>query len=357
MENMNLDDLNHFKQLDNLNMIGEIDGLPDQLKTAWELGQTLPLPDVKDVQRVIVTGMGGSAIGADLVSAFVMDKCPVPVMIHRDYGLPAFAKGKETLVIASSHSGDTEETLDAFEIALREKCSITVICTGGELVKRAEENNLPVWLFHHNSQPRAAVGFSFGLLLALFTRLNLIPDPAKDVEEAIAAMKKSQAYLRPDVPAAENPAKRYAGQLMGRWVTVMGAGLLAPVARRWKGQINELAKAGANFEILPEADHNTLAGTLNPEEVLNPHTMTFFLRSPSDHPRNRLRIDLTHQAYMLEGINADFADARGNSPLAHMWTLILFGDYMAYYLAMAYGVDPTPIEALVNFKKAMSEAK
>jgi glucose/mannose-6-phosphate isomerase len=338
-------------------MLGEIDGLPDQLKAAWDLGQTLPLPEVNDIQRVIITGMGGSAIGADLVSAYVMDRCPVPVTVHRDYGLPAFAKGKETLVIASSHSGNTEETLDAFKLALKNNCNIVVVCTGGELANRARENNLPVWLFHHNGQPRAAVGFSFGLLLALFTRLNLIPDPAKDLEEAVAAMKKSQTHLRPDVPATQNPAKRYAGQLMGRWVTVMGAGILAPVARRWKGQVNELAKAGANFEFLPEADHNTLAGTLHPEEVLNPHTITMFLRSPSDHPRNRLRSDLTREAFMLEGLNTDAVEARGNSSLAHMWTLILFGDYMAYYLAMAYGVDPTPIEALVNFKKAMSEAK
>lgn len=354
---MNLDDLQRFKQLDPLNMIGEIDGLPNQLKTAWDLGQTLPLPDFRGFQRVIITGMGGSAIGADLLSAFVMDTCPVPVMVHRDYGLPAYAKGRETLVIASSHSGNTEETLDAFTVALDNKCSIVVVCTDGELAKRAKENELPLWLFNHNGQPRAAVGFSFGLLLALFARLNLIPDPAKDLEEAVAAMKKSQRHLRVDVPAVKNPAKRYAGQLMGRWVTVMGAGILAPVARRWKGQINEVAKAGANFEFLPEADHNTLAGTLNPEEVLNPHTMTFFLRSPSDHPRNRLRSDLTRQAFMLDGLNTDVADARGDSPLAHMWTLILFGDYMTYYLAMAYGVDPTPIEALVNFKNAMKESK
>ncbi len=354
---MNLDNLTLFKQLDTLNMLGEIDGLPDQLKTAWDLGQTLPLPPAIDFQRVVITGMGGSAIGADLASAFVMDKCPVPVIVHRDYGLPAFAKGKETLVIASSHSGNTEETLDAFTVALKNKCTILAVCTGGELAKHAKENDLPVWLFHHSGQPRAAVGFSFGLLLALFARLNLIPDPAKDVEAAVAAMKKSQEHLRADVPAVNNSAKRYAGQLMGRWVTVMGAGILAPVARRWKGQINEIAKAGANFEFLPEADHNTLAGTLHPEEVLNPHTMTLFLRSPSDHPRNRLRSDLTKQIFMVEGLNTDYLDARGDTPLAHIWTLILFGDYMAYYLAMAYGVDPTPVEALVNFKNAMSEAK
>src|SRR6266508_6102282 len=100
---MNLDDLQRFKQLDPLNMIGEIDGLPDQLKTAWDLGQTLPLPEFREFQRVVITGMGGSAIGADLLSAFVMDTCPLPVTVHRDYGLPAHAKGRETLVIASSH--------------------------------------------------------------------------------------------------------------------------------------------------------------------------------------------------------------------------------------------------------------
>ncbi len=225
------------------------------------------------------------------------------------------------------------------------------------MAKRASAKKIPVWKFDHTGQPRAAVGFSFGLLLGLFTRLDLIPDPSNDVAEAVAAMRKSQEHLRADVPAANNPAKRYAGQLMGRWVTVMGAGLLAPVARRWKGQINEVAKAGANFEFLPEANHNTLAGTINPSETLNAHTMTMFLCAPSDHPRNRLRSDLTRQAFMLEGMNTDVVDARGESRLAHMWTLILFGDYMTYYLAMAYGVDPTPIEALVNFKNSMANAK
>jgi glucose/mannose-6-phosphate isomerase len=354
---MNLDDLAYFKQLDTQNMLTEIDGFPDQLQKAWDLGFTQPLPDFMDIQTIVISGLGGSAIGADLVTAFVSSSIRVPVTVHRDYGLPAFARGKQTLVICSSHSGNTEETLDSLESALKNECSIIVTTTGGELAKRASAKNIPVWKFDHNGQPRAAVGFSFGLLLSLFTRLKLIPDPSKDVAEAIAAMKISQEHLRADVLAANNPAKRYAGQLMGRWVTVMGAGLLAPVARRWKTQINEIAKAGANFEFLPEADHNALAGILNPEEVLNPHTMTLFLRAPSDHPRNRQRSDLTRQAFMLEGLNTDVVDARGDSPLAHIWTLILFGDYMAYYLAMAYGVDPTPVDALVNFKNAMKEAK
>lgn len=352
---MNLDDLKRFKQIDTLDMLAEIDGLPDQLQTAWELGQTYPLPDIQNPTGIVIAGMGGSAIGADLVAAAVSSTCLVPVTVHRDYGLPAFARGKGTLMIGSSHSGNTEETLDSFETARKQDCTILVVTTGGEIARRAMQANLPIWSFSHNGQPRAAVGYSFGLLLALFARLKLIPDPAAELAGTIAAMKDSQQKLRADVPAAQNPAKRQAGQIMGRWVTVFGAGLMAPVARRIKCQINEIAKSAANFEYLPEANHNTLAGTLHPEEVMMPHTTSLFLRAPSDHPRNRKRLDLTKQAFMLEGLNTDFIDARGDTPLAHMWTTILFGDYMAYYLAMGYGVDPTPIQALVNFKEAMKE--
>jgi len=354
---MNLDDLDYFKKIDTLNMLGEIDNLPDQLAGAYELGMQHPLPDVKYVRQVVIAGMGGSAIGADLLASYCASLASLPVSVHRDYGLPLFARGSETLVICSSHSGNTEETLDAFDAALQAGCRVMAVCTGGELAKRAKEKGLPIWTFDHKGQPRAAVGFSFGLLLTLFERLGFIPNQKEVIQDTIASMKRSQAHLKPEIPTVKNPAKRYAGQLMGRWVTVVGSGLMTTVSRRWKGQINEVAKAGANFEFIPEADHNTLAGTMNPEETLNAHTMTIFLCSPSDHPRNRLRMDLTRKAFMLEGMNTDVIEARGHTPLAHMWTTILFGDYMAYYLAMAYGVDPTPIKALVDFKQAMTEAK
>jgi glucose/mannose-6-phosphate isomerase len=354
---MNLDDLPLMQQLDPQNMRGEIDGLPEQLAGAWELGQSLgQTSEGSAISRVVISGMGGSAIGADLLAAYCAENCRVPVIVHRDYGLPAFARGSETLFIASSHSGNTEETLDSFDHALKAGCTLMAISTGGALAERAEAAGAPVWRFLHQGQPRAAVGFSFGLLLALFTRLGLIPAQDEFVAGAVAAMKRSQQHFRPEVPTVKNPPKRYAGQLMGRLVTIVGSGHLAPVARRWKTQINELAKAAATFEILPEADHNTLQGLMFPENTLNAHSMTMFLRAPSDHPRNQLRSDLTRQAFLLEGLNTDFTDARGESPLAHMWTLILFGDYMAYYLAIAYGVDPTPVPALESLKGALRNA-
>ncbi len=359
---MNLDDITFMRQVDLQDMLGHIDGLPDQLQSAWELSQRQPLeftdgqrPSASDLRQVVISGMGGSAIGADLVSAAVMEACPVPIIVHRDYGLPGFARGPETLVICSSHSGDTEETLDSFDAAVKNDCRVLAICTGGELAEKAKGAGVPAWQFVHRGQPRAAVGFSFGLILGALSRLGLVPDASEDVAGAARAMKSQQAALVAESPVPKNPAKRLAGQLMGRWVTVFGTGVLAPVARRWKGQINEIAKAVANFEFIPEADHNALAGILHPPEVVPPHVMTLYLRAPSDHPRNRLRLDITRKTYMLEGLNVDAYTAKGNTPLAHIWTALHFGDYMAYYLAIAYGVDPTPVTALVNLKAALKE--
>ncbi len=353
---MDLDNFKSFAQIDTQGMLGEIDGLPGQLQSAWELGQGQPLPEAKGINRVVIAGMGGSAIGADLLAAYVAQACKLPVAVHRDYGLPAWASGPETLVIASSHSGNTEETLDSFEAGLQTGCRLMAVTTGGKLAERAAAEKIPAWKFAHAGQPRAAVGYSFGLLLAAFARLGLIPDPAGEMAGAVDAMKKQQAHLEAKVLVVNNPAKRQAGQLMGRWVNVYGAGRLAPVARRWKGQVNELAKAVAGFEILPEADHNALAGSLHPAENLS-RSMCLFLHAPSDHPRNRLRSDLTRQGFMLEGFTTDFYAAQGDNPLAHMWTALHFGDYTAFYLAMAYDVDPTPVTALENFKAAMRAAK
>src|SRR5512147_750408 len=197
---MNLDDLDRFKKLDTLNMIGEINNLPEQLGFAYQLGMKHPLPDWKDFRQVVIAGMGGSAIGADLLASYSASLAPLPVSVHRDYDLPFYARGAETLVICSSHSGNTEETLDAFEAALKADCRIIAVCTGGELAKRAGENHLPVWTFEHKGQPRAAVGFSFGLLLAMFQRLGFIPDQKEALEDAVTAMKRTQQYLKAEVP-------------------------------------------------------------------------------------------------------------------------------------------------------------
>ena len=355
---MDLDDLTFIKKLDKQNMLAEIDNLPGQLSQAWALGQTLPLPKATGLTRVVISGMGGSVIGADLLAGYALDQCLIPVLVHRDYGLPAFANGKDTLFIAVSHSGDTEETLDSFNQALKRGCTTLVVTTGGKLAEMASAAGCLVWRFSHAGPSRAALGFSFGLLLAIFTRLGLLPAQNEMIAGAIQTMKIQQKLIQANVPAAQNQAKRYAGQLVGRWVTVFGSGVLATVARRWKGQINELAKAPANFEFLPEADHNTLVGVLNPSnDLLVPHTMTIFLNAVSEHPRNRIRSVITRQTLMLEGMNTDIYLALGETSMSQMWSAIHFGDYMAYYLAIAYSTNPTTVEPLSGLKTALAAKK
>jgi len=350
---MNLDDYARFNEIDPQDMLSQIDELPDQLLTAWEIGKASSLPSWSGISNVLIAGMGGSAIGADLLAAYALPMGSVPIFVHRDYNLPAWVKGSQTLVIASSHSGDTEETLSALETALKRKCRCLVVSTGGKIAQSAKSSGIPVWRFEHEGQPRAAVGYSFALLLAVLFRLNLIPNPSRDLIGTVAALREGQPPLMADISIANNPAKRIAGQLVGRWVTVMGSGLLAPVARRWKGQISEIAKAWAQFEFIPEANHNTLAGIQNPEDLLS-RMIVLFLRASSDYPRNRLRSDLTRKTFMLEGIGTDFIDAQGETRMEHLWTCLHFGDYIAYYLAMAYEVNPTPVMAIENFKAEMA---
>ena len=349
---MKLNNHQDFSKLDTQNMMGEMDGLPEQLEAAWQEAEALPLDDYSGVTQVIVAGMGGSAIGADLVKAYTAPLSSVSLDVHRDYGLPAWADGPETLVIVSSHSGNTEETLSALEAALERGCRLLAISTGGKIADLARETGIGLWVFQHHGQPRAAVGYSFALLLNVFTRLGFIPDPLADINDAAQAMKDQRELLAPELPDHHNPAKRMAGQLIDRWVSVFGADLLAPVARRWKGQISEIAKAWGQYEDLPEANHNTLAGVVNPETLLL-KTMTLFLEADHNHPRNRRRIELTKKNFMLEGISTDLIQARGESRLAQMWTLIQFGDYTAYYLAMAYDTDPTPVAAIENLKREL----
>ncbi len=344
-----LDDLERFRSLDPQGMLGEIDGLPDQLQTAWNLGQKLPLADISGVRQVIIAGMGGSAIGGDLLAAYAEPMCAVPIAVWRGYDLPAYADGPTTLVVASSHSGNTEETLSAFARGAESGVQRLAVTTGGDLARQADAQGVPLWHFKHAGQPRAAVGYSFGLLLAALTRLGLIPDPEDELADAVAGMRQQQTNLRAEVPVVQNPAKRMAGQMMDRWPTIVGAGLLAPVARRWRTQIAELAKAVAQFETLPEADHNMVAGVVNPASLFG-STMMLFLRATGDHPRILERVDVTKEIFMVEGFNTDFVHAQGETRLAQQWTTLHFGDYTAYYLAMTYNVDPTPVDAIEDLK-------
>ncbi len=352
---MNLDDISQFKIIDPQDMLGEIQSLPDQLAAGWADASKLvkAFEPKTDIRNVLITGMGGSAIAGDLVRVYVQDQCPIPLVILRDYDLPAWVDS-HTLVIASSHSGNTEETLSVVKQVLDKNYPLVRITTGGKLAKITDNANSPCLFFKHSGQPRSAVGYSFAYMLAVLHRQGLITDPSAEVAAAVAGMKAQQEFINPEVAVQHNPAKRLAGQMVGRNVTIFGSGVLGTIARRWKGQINELAKVWAGYDELPEACHNTIAGTENPDEPICTN-FTLFLESQIDHERNARRSELLRKHLMLQAFMTDSLKIRGKSCMEVLWNGLSYGDYVAYYLAMCYEVDPTPIQAIQDFKKELGD--
>jgi glucose/mannose-6-phosphate isomerase len=229
------------------------------------------------------------------------------------------------------------------------------ITTGGELARVVREGGGTVLAYTYPSQPRAALGWLYGLLIGAFSRLGLIDDQSSDVQEAIDLLKKGREALGAQQPAALNPAKRTAGQLIGRLPVIWGAGLLAPVARRWQTQINEQAKALAYSDVLPELDHNTVAALGFPETLLRQLAVIDLVSPQHDHPRVAIRHEATRDLLLHAGVMVDLIEARGRSRLAQQMSMIQLGDYASYYLAMAYGVDPTPIESIQQLKDRLAQ--
>ena len=353
---INLDDPIVYQQFDQAGMFGHIAALPDQCEAGWKLMQFVDLPaSFSQVDKIVVSAMGGSAIGGSLLASLIADECRVPLLVLRDYALPAYVRGPFSLVVSASYSGETEETLSAFDEARRRGCQLMALTTGGTLAQRARDYGAALATFHYPSPPRAALGYSFASLLAMLCRLGLVADKSADLAEAVTVMRAWRKEIEPSAPVGRNSAKRLAGQMMGRHVVVWGSGILAEVARRWKGQVNENAKQWSAFEVLPEADHNAICGTL-PDEVAA-KTFVLFLTSTLDHPRTQLRHAITRQVFLTSGIITDVVAARGQSRLAQMLSTIHYGDYVSGYLGLLNKVDPTAIAGIVELKARLAEAR
>lgn len=345
-----LDDAVAMARADSQDMLGRIAGLADQVVEGWRISRGLELPWARP-RSVALLGMGGSAIGGDLVKAIWADRIDAPMEVLRGYELPAWV-GSDTLVIASSKSGDTEETLRQLETALERRCPVVCVSTGGALRRVAEAASLPLLVFPGGGAPRASVGWSLGIVAGILERAGSLQLDAAEIETAAASARETAAHCAPDVPTADNPAKQLAWSLVDRFVLIAGAGFLAPVARRWKTQLNENSKAAAVFEELPEATHNTVVGLEQPES-LRDHLAVVLLRSDLDHPRNALRSQLVADVMDTGLIWHSTVETRGTSRLGHALSGIVTGDYVSVYAAFMYAVDPTPIVVIDYIKEQL----
>ncbi len=350
MNTVNLDDVKVYQHYDPDGMMAHINHMPDFCEEAWGNGMAFEVPsNYSRINKIVILGMGGSAIGGDLLANFVQNEAKIPFILHRDFSIPAFVD-EDTLVIASSCSGTTEETLTAFEESFKTGAKHLAITTGGKLKPLSEAKNIPVFCYDNVAPPRASLAFSLLPIMGIMQKLGIISDKEQEVADMVGALRALLGEINAGIPLQENRAKQLASSLYGHLPLVYGAEILSQVAHRWKTQFNENSKSWAFYEVFPELNHNAVSGIDFPKE-LSREFIIIMLRSACLSARIRMRYELTCKLLDDNRIKYYFVDGTGKSPLSQVMTTLLMGDYTSYYLAMLYKTNPSPTKNIDFLKQ------
>jgi glucose/mannose-6-phosphate isomerase len=348
-----IESVERIRAADPGNMLDRIKDLSKQVRDAWELAKSAKIPPAyADVRNITLVGMGGSAIGGDFAASLLADELKIPMSIHRDYGLPAYI-GRDSLVIASSYSGNTEESLSAFEAAQKRGAKILVLTTGGKIADLARAANYPIVTFSYKAQPRAALGYSLGLVLGCLVKMGFVRDLGPDIDGALADLAKIEERVHEG--ARSNDAKRMAIELYGRIIFAYGAGVMGVMARRVKGQWNENAKNWSAFDVMSELNHNAVVGFPHPPIARDALTV-LLLRSDRDNPRHKIRFDVTAELLDRAGVAHKTLRFDGHSMLSEVLQMVMFTDYVTFYLALLNGADPTEVKSIDFLKDRLAKA-
>ncbi len=341
-----------YAALDPSGMRFRLAGLPRQCREAWSLCRQAPLEGLRgSYDKVVISGMGGSAIAGDLVADLASLAPAVPVVVARNLDLP-FRLDERTLFISCSHSGNTAETLSMFRDAARSPADVLAITAGGKLAQEASLANIRVVPVNPVGEPRSAVGSYLVLLLGVLDRLGLIPTSGADVSATVQELKRQLRQLNENVPEEANPAKQLARQLLGRLVVVYGGGLFSGAIRRWKAQLNENAKVWAFYETIPECLHNSVE-SFRAASPARAEILALTLK-PSDSGDSLQDRYLALEAMLKAGgIENRTIIGLNSPPLAQLLSMILLGDYVSYYLAILQGLDPSPTPAIDQSKNML----
>jgi glucose/mannose-6-phosphate isomerase len=345
-------DVDSIAGVDSTGQIGAVLALPEHLRDALARVDASGASPVDAPGGVIVAGMGGSAVGARLASGALGAKLTRPLLVSDDYTLPGWA-GPGTLVLCSSYSGATEETLAAYDEAGARGAPRLVATTGGPLLERSRRDGVPVILLPVGLQPRAAMAYSLVAALHAAALAGAAPSVRAEIERAATLAEELLAGWGPDA-ADGNEAKAIARRLHGTLPIVVGSALSAPVAYRWKCQFNENTGIPAFCSTLPEADHNEVVGW---EAAASLGRMSYVsLEDTGAHPRNALRAELTAALAEPGASTILRVRARGVTPVERLVSLVLLGDLVSIYAAVLRGTDPVDIHNIHTLKAQLSRA-
>jgi glucose/mannose-6-phosphate isomerase len=311
--------------------------------------------DKRDFNNIVFAGLGGSAIGADLVRSYLYFESSLPMQVVREYDLPAYV-GSSTLVFISSYSGNTEETLSAYSQARKKGASIIAISSNGALKENCLRDGVTFIEIPKGLPPRCSLGYLSIIPLCLLTRLGLIKDAASSIDKTIAVLEGLKRHkLNPLVGAKDNIAKYVAGRLVNKFPIIYSASVhFDTVATRMRCQLNENSKSLASSHVFPEMNHNEIVGWEQPAKIFK-NLAVIMLRDKGVHPRVNKRMDITREIILKEDPNIIEIYSEGEDLLARIFSLIYIGDFVSLYLAILYGIDPTPVERVTYLKKKLAE--
>ncbi|MCL2358841.1 MAG: bifunctional phosphoglucose/phosphomannose isomerase [Nitrososphaerota archaeon] len=347
-----LDDPEKIRAIDKSGMIDFCINATSHYRNAAEIAQKIqvnnPQPD-----SIIIVGMGGSAIGGELVKDWARDKLKIPIEINRDYHLPAYAD-KKTLVLVSSYSGDTEETLSAFLDALKRGCMIFCLTSGGAVLTAAKKHKVPYLQVPGNMPPRAALPYMLVPLLIYLQKAGLAKNVEEELGEAFALIEKISKENGIDTPMVENFAKNTANYMGDSAPCAYGFGVYRSVAQRFKQQFNENSKTVAKWEYFPELNHNEIVGWEGRGEQCRWFSV-IFIRDKAEPIEIETRIETTKSIMERIGLITFDLEVQGECTLAKMLSTILVGDFLSVYLAVLRGTDPVPVLTINHLKETLKE--
>jgi len=330
-------------------------GLPEQFSYCLQMSFEEVKRYQQNYRNVMVCGLGGSAIGGDILRAYAYKQAAIPVFVNRGYDLPRFVD-QNTLFVAVSYSGNTEETLAAYEEAKKRGAKILAITSGGKLAQSAEADDNTVISIPGGLSPRAATGYLLAPLLLSLQNAGVLSNVEADIRETTAVLHNLRDLLQPALQGqgmAESIAALIKDAIPVIWGSVNHT---EPAALRWKAQINENAKCPAYYNVFPELNHNEIVGFEAPPELLA-RIVVIILKDSLDHRRVQQRMEITRKLIESKVKKVIEVESAGESLLARIYSLIYIGDYVSYYLALEYGIDPTPVKVIDYLKQELAQVK
>jgi len=365
-----------FSELDQANMIELLEEFPLKMRDALRLGEEFSIPtdfsptptpvldsatptaftsiSAQSFKNIVVLGMGGSAIGGDLLSDYLADELSIPIVVIRGYDIPKFVD-ENSLVFAVSYSGNTEETLSALKRCLEAKARVIALTSGGKFAALARENNFLVIKVPAGIQPRAAISYLFFPILKVLERIGIAKERHEEIEETLDILQELSKEYDAKSPLKNNFAKKVAMSLYQHLPLIYGSeGLLEVVAMRWKTQINENSKWPCFWNVFSELDHNEIVG-YEIENSINRQVKIVYLQDKEGLSRVEQRREITRK--IIEDKVAEFivCPTKGKGKMARMFSLIFLGDLASYYLAILNQVDPSPVVCIEDLKKELDK--